>query len=448
MIQLKHLTPQSFAGTLALLLAFTLPLDAGFSDPEVLDTLSAGVRALAVGDLDQDGFPEVLVARHLAGLSGIFAYPGAAQGPQPGAQLIYEPPFPVQQLVVSDLTQDGFPEILFALNNSLELLVNQGGVFPEVELLDTVPYPTGIAVEDFNRDGFPDIAVSDDTYLAVLLNDGTAQFVPSSLPVLSEYYSLAAADLTEDQWPDLLVTSAGFSLLFVNQGGTLVYDSVRSATLATGELGFNVRVADFNGDSHPDVLLQLGQRIAWVPNLGQGFFGEAIPIDEGFAGNVSPVPADLDLDGDPDVLLPEGQAGHLLAYENMGNGEFSGPILLGTGAIPSLRHAVYAPVDADSLPDLLWADPLTWRRHLPEAVVEESIPPPAASFRVSAIPHGIRVLVNSSGVLEIYSASGQRLLQRPLPAGSHRLVLPLPAGLYLVRFQGRRVLRAKVFVLP
>ncbi len=158
------------------------------AEPVALDLALAGTVAIA--DLDQDGYDDLVVAGAEGG--PVFVQPALRvrrQDPQPPHRLLPVYPFDLtdegepQRLALADVTGDGLPDVvvakLYRVDNGLvEALQQIGppfglqrlGVFAALTLAGLEPNLQGLAVADLNADGLADVAVTDGE-LSVLFND-------------------------------------------------------------------------------------------------------------------------------------------------------------------------------------------------------------------------------------------------------------------------------------
>ena len=128
-----------------------------------------------------------------------------------------------------------------------------------------------------------------------------------------------------------------------------------------------VTTADLDDDGDADVLaVSAGDStLAWYENLGGGSFGAEQIIDSGASGAVAVFAADLDRDVDRDVLVALSGGNSVIWYENLGGGSFAA-----AQAIPaagSAAAAVFATdLDGDRDPDVLsaWSDRIVWNENL------------------------------------------------------------------------------------
>src|SRR5690554_2234153 len=123
------------------------------------------------------------------------------------------------------------------------------------------------------------------------------------------------------------------------------------------QLARSVFTADINGNGHQDVIAstRIGDfHIAWFENLdGEGNFGVPQIIEDDLSGQIHKVvAADLDNDGDVDVLASAYFSGEIVWYENLdGRGSFSARKVI--DIIPKTFSVIAADVDGDGDLDII-----------------------------------------------------------------------------------------------
>ncbi len=159
--------------------------------------------ALAIADLDQDGFMDILAVGDFGGWVDAQLRLFLQDPRTPGtftrfaAHNLDESGLPIR-LAVADVTDDGRPDVLVAkrwipTHGFVEVFeqvdapnyVRWLGHFPVLTLAGVSPYLRGFAVADLNDDGLPD-AVTADGELSLLLNDaGAPGHLLAARPVLN-----------------------------------------------------------------------------------------------------------------------------------------------------------------------------------------------------------------------------------------------------------------------
>jgi hypothetical protein len=199
----------------------------------------------------------------------------------------------------------------------------------------------GVAIEDMDGDGDPDIVIfamdADDVFFAdVFLNDGNAIFSPSGntafIPV--QFGVVATIDVENDGDLDIIASGSkedGMALtaLYLNDGmGNFSADTDNVFVQLSAN---DVDVADTDNDGDMDILMSgatdsFGVFTLLYANDGNGQFTEIeTDLQDTFAG--ANAIADLDNDGDQDILIIGSQAGGIanifnIVYENIGDNVF------------------------------------------------------------------------------------------------------------------------------
>ena len=181
--------------------------------------------------------------------------------------------------------------------------------------------------------------------------------------IIDEYFggtrSLQLVDLDGDGDVDLLVTSeytsgAGDRIVWYENTGRGTFGPARTVTDAVAHV-VAAGAADLDGDGDLDVLYTSASdpAFAWVENLGRGHFGATrVLLSYGARGAPSEAASDLDGDGDLDLVIGFGPDETLLWFENLGGARFSEQRTL--SAIVSQVHAFHVTdLDGDGDSDIL-----------------------------------------------------------------------------------------------
>jgi len=269
---------------------------------------------------------------------------------------------------IGDFNKDGWQDIvsMSLMDNSLFWIRNERGSFSApIEIdgaLGSFSGPSKALIADLDNDGDLDVAAISDGALAVYKNDGAGNFTKELISpgIITENYDLTSSDVDGDGFVDLIVGGVQ-PIIYRNVGGTFSYDEARSQSIVVSGLIFVVRFADIDADGDEDLLLDgaIQQDIRWYANDGNGFYSLAEIVDENSEQLVSLDLTDLDGDGFPDILRTFAQAGEIVWYRNQGTGTFGSKQTVSHAQVPF--NTVVASSDADGYGrvDIFWAEPLS-----------------------------------------------------------------------------------------
>ena len=242
----------SFATSSAVLTATIVqPSSSGFQSVVSYAT-PAGPAAVAIADVNGDDKADLIVAN-----SGTYPnYTGSVSVYRGNGDGTFQSPvsYPAGTgssfVAVGDINGDGAPELIVAnWGGSVSVLGNKGdGTFFPATNYGTGHTPFALALGDFNGDGNIDIAVanSDDSNVTLLLGSGAGSFIRgSNVSVGSIPQSIVVGDFNGDGNADLAVASmTGVSVLVGNGNATFQ----PAVNYTAGSDPYSVATADFNGD--------------------------------------------------------------------------------------------------------------------------------------------------------------------------------------------------------
>jgi len=303
---------------------------------------------------------------------------------------------PVFAIRVVDLNGDQKPDLVLAtqgFTSGAQVLLNNGngGFSAPVNYSSGGTRSFSVAVGDLNHDGKLDLAVtnvcSDSTCtrgsVGILLGNGDGTFKPAVTFDAggSEAVSVATADVNGDGDLDLVLARCGtgscpdngrkgkVAVLLGSGDGTF-----RNAVnyLSGGTVAVSVAVADVNGDGKLDIVVancgdlravacnvDPGGVIGVLLGRGDGTFQAATTYNSGGFGATSVVIADVNRDGNPDLIASNcgpvsgcGGTGIVAVLLGTGSGTFQSAVPYNSGGNDATSVAV-ADVNLDGRPDLL-----------------------------------------------------------------------------------------------
>jgi hypothetical protein len=299
--------------------------------------------SVAIGDLNGDGKLDLVTANSSYGSDSVSVLLGHGNGTFDG-QMGYHTGTSPRSVAIGDLNGDGKPDLVVAGTGSDSvsvLLGNGNGTFPTTVSYSTGIYPVSsysVAIGDLNGDGKPDLVVASTNTsegVSVLLGQGNGTF-PTAVPYYTGgAYSVAIGDLNGDSKPDLVAAGTGpfggVTVLLGSGDGTFP-----TAAPYAGGGSFSVAIGDLNGDGKPDLVTASGSNTVQV-RLGKG--GGTFGTNEDYVTggySYSVAIGDLNGDGKPDLVAPCNGYGisTVSVLLGEGNGRFAPKVDYGTAYGP------------------------------------------------------------------------------------------------------------------
>jgi hypothetical protein len=252
-----------------------------FSAPATTYNFNSQPTSIAVGDFNRDGRRDIIAA--LPNNNSVALLPGAANGAFAATPTYFAVGVSPRAIAVADFNGDNFLDAAVAGNSSSGssggsvtiLLGNGAGTFTQSTTpVGSVNNPNSIVITDFNSDGRLDIAVlgsgafSDSIgSVGVAFGTGDGRFGNSTFYTVGvNSRTLRIADFNNDSRPDLVLanrSSNSVSLLINNGSGAFSITNY-----LVGVFPNAIDIADFNRDGKNDI-------------LSANFFGNTIPANPG-----------------------------------------------------------------------------------------------------------------------------------------------------------------------
>ncbi|MFE2728710.1 FG-GAP-like repeat-containing protein [Kitasatospora sp. NPDC059327] len=431
-----------------------------------LDDNGRGSSAVAIGDLDHDGVPDLVTAIRAEGLGVFLGTGGGGFGP------VTKYPAPktassvfLGSAVIRDVNGDGHQDVISQDSRGNVALVWLGdgtgalGTGAKTQLNPTpgcdstgdnpcvARFPTDVAVGDFDEDGTPDLATSNanTNNVSVVTGNGDGTFAAATQFALGAGtgpQGLAAADLNGDGHLDLLTSNLSTGTLSVFLGDGSGGFGTPSSVPAGVTLPSKPKLADVNEDGKPDaVVVAPGTpgRVAVLLGDGAGGFGTANVLSAGTNLSSASV-ADLNGDGHADLVVSSADSNEAVVLEGAGTGAFAGPLAFGLNGGRNPQATAVADLDGDGRPDIATANSNGSATYVNDASVlfnTTNRPPTAANDAYSHIGADTALVVGAPGVLgDDTDPDGNTLTASVVTGPAHGTLTLAPDGSFDYRPTG------------
>ncbi len=256
----------------------------GTFQPGAEQVLDVGCSSIAIGDLDQDSIPDLVVgSSYWVDDERVFVLLGNGDATFQTAVDCAVGDDGYHAVAIGDLNNDGNPDLATSVdgnNLSVSVLLGNGdGTFQEAMGYGYSDWPESVAIGDLDGDGIPDLVTTGQGYYghgttAVLLGKGDGTFLPPlDLETYGQMKSVAVGDLDSDGSLDLALASCGednISVL-INSGKPVSLFTDFTCAPTSGTVPFYTRMTVRLLNRVPDHTRQVAARIQLDLANGQSF---------------------------------------------------------------------------------------------------------------------------------------------------------------------------------
>jgi len=294
----------------------------------------ASPQAVAIGDLNADGKPEVLVANALDDNISVLFNSSTVGNISLSLAGNFPAALGASSVVIKDIDADGLPDIVCGSNRSawfcvLKNTTTAGSIsFAAKTDFAIGASPVNIVVTDIDGDGKPDVAASQQTAntISYMRNttSGTISFAPTAaLATGTAPVGLCAVDLDGDHKPELAVINKGSATLSVfpnaSTAGTISFGA--KTDYAVGANPSGVVVTDTDIDGYPDIAVGYSFAYSLTVFMNTGGSSGAIALSPytytATTHSENILAADMDADGKGDLVLTERNSNYISAVRNI-----------------------------------------------------------------------------------------------------------------------------------
>jgi hypothetical protein len=317
-----------------------------FGQPIELQGLGLSHEGCATGDLDGDGKTDLVIAnsRTTASVS-VYRNTTSGQAISFAPKIDYDTDNGPYSVAIGDINGDGKPDLIVANNGSnvVSFYKNTGSPgnisFAARVDFEAGTNPYGVAISDLDGDGKTDIAVTTQgTSSALLIMKNTSENGIVSFETPKDYatfggpFVVSIGDLDGDSIPDLVAASSFSNSVVVLKNVSIPGKlSFYSSNFTTGTYPVCVSMGDIDGDGKPDLISsnEFSNSISVLRNISTSN-NIAFEPHTDYPTESNPLfmtIGDLDGDGRPDIVAANSSSDVVSVFRN----------IIGTNVVPTIN---------------------------------------------------------------------------------------------------------------
>ena len=311
-------------------------------------TTGTSPYSVAIGDIDGDGKPDLAIANYSSNAVSVLRNTGSSGSISFATKVDFTTGTNPFSVAIGDIDGDGKPDLVVAnsTSNTVSMLRNTG-TSGSISFATTVDFATGtnpysVAIGDIDGDGKLDLAVANNgsATVSVLRNTGSSGSISFATKVDfttgTNPFSVAIGDIDGDGKPDLAIANSSSATVSVlrNNGSSGSISFATKVDFTTGGNPRSVAIGDIDGDGKSDLAIANynNTTVSVLRNTGSsGSISFATKVD--FTTGSFPFSVafgDIDGDGKPDLVVANSTSNTVSVLRNK-------PVLLSvTGTLSAL----------------------------------------------------------------------------------------------------------------
>lgn len=286
-----------------------------FANAYMINPSGMAITSINLGDIDGDGDIDLLSSSDTGDNGWIHWYPQVDGFFLDEGLVIPTSSGFVSSAILGDVDMDGDLDIVASISNgNTQILIkNQGDGTFDTEIVIGTSHLCSECMDlyDIDNDMDLDIVMANSLdWIKWLENDGSGEFLNEHLITTQQWGTrdIELADIDNDGDVDVIAATQYLDQdvqLYLNQGDEIFSEGIGLYSTGTTLLVSRVSTADLDLDGDLDILFSYPNEtsIYYVENLGPAFFGDPVIISDEIANPTDLLSVDLDGDNYPELVV-------------------------------------------------------------------------------------------------------------------------------------------------